>query len=162
MYCILKKILKNLKLLYEKKNKIAKTKIKFKNFNFRIKILNKSEIFEQLVVRFNITIVFLNINSATKIRYLKWIIFAKLQYKITNLIDIKNNYYAFIKSVRNINNWVKNISLDNVNKIKNKFKLKISRDIVEYIFKIYRKKIFLDIITKIASYLITRFLAYIC
>ena len=71
LYCILKKILKNLKLLYEKKNKIAKTKIKFKNFNFRIKILNKSEIFEQLVTRFNIIIVFLNIDDATKIRYLK-------------------------------------------------------------------------------------------
>ena len=65
-YHNLKKIFKNLKLFYEKK--IDQIQIKFKNFDFRINVLNKIEIFEQFVIYYNVVIVSLNFNDDQKIR----------------------------------------------------------------------------------------------
>ena len=67
-YHNLKKILKDLKLLYKEKNKMSKVKIKFKNFDFRMSVLNKIEIFEQFETRYNVVIVSLNFDDDQKIR----------------------------------------------------------------------------------------------
>ena len=89
---------------------------------------------------------------------------SRLQHKIKHLTSIKNNYYVFVKNVRDINNYVNDIFSNNVYKFRetnNKFKSK-TRIIVEYIVKNSRKKLIsFEKTFKIENYSIIRFSTYI-
>ena len=164
-YHNLEKILRDLKLLYKKKNKIARVEIKFKNVIFRMKVFNKIETFEQFVTRYNVAIALLNFNDDQKIRWLKYVMISRLQHKIEHLTNIKNDYYVYVKSVRDINDYVNDILSNNINRsreISNKFKSKISRVIARYVVKNYRKKsMSLERTIKIENHFITRFSTHI-
>ena len=77
----------------------------------------------------------------------------------------KNNYYIFVKNVRDINDYMNDIFSNNINKSRetnNKFKSKNFKIIVEYVAKNYRKElIFLEKTIKIENYSIIRFSIYI-
>ena len=90
---------------------------------------------------------------------------SRLQHKIEHLTSIKNDYYVFVKDVRDINDYVNDIFSNNINRTRetsNKFKSKSFRTIVDYVVKNYRKKsMFFEKIIKIENHLIIRFSIYI-
>lgn len=89
---------------------------------------------------------------------------SRLQHKIEHLASIKNDYYVFVEGVRDINDYVDDISSDNVNRSReaNNGSKSKARTIVGYVVKGYRKEsISLERTTKIEGHSITRFSTYI-
>ena len=90
---------------------------------------------------------------------------SRLQHKIEHLTNIKNNYYVYVKNVRDINDYMNDILSNNINKSRetnNKLKLKISRVIARYVVQNYRKEsISFEKTIKIENHFITRFSTHI-
>ena len=82
LYEFLKKLIENLKQTFDKKNKVFKAINKFFSFVFRI---NKNEIFNQFLIRFN-----------NKTTFVKFVTFVKIKYfrnKLTKKIKFKMFYF---------------------------------------------------------------------
>lgn len=163
-YRTLDEMLRDLELLYGEKNKVAKAEAKLKDPNFRMGVLDRNETFEQLVARFNATIAPLNMDDAAKIRHLKWAMSSKLQHKAAHLSSIKNDYYAFVEGVRDINDWVEDIPADSAHRPRetgNRSRQEAPRDTTGYAPRTYRKEAPPERTTKIGGHSITRFPPYI-
>lgn len=165
-YYSLEDMLRDLELLYGEKNKVAKAEAKLKDNNFRMAVVNRSETFEQFVARFNAAVAPLRLDDEAKIRHLRWGMTKGLQRGTAHLSGIKTDYHAFVEGVRDTNDYVDDMSLDNVHRLRDpqtasRPKPDTARNANGYSTRAYRKDTVPERTTKIGGHSITRFPAYI-
>ena len=84
-YQTLKKLILNLKQVFEKKNKMFKAIDELFNSNFRKSLNKKNETFDEFLIRFNNLTIFVKFQTKIKIKYFRDKLTKKIKFKMLHL-----------------------------------------------------------------------------
>ena len=86
-YITLDELLRNLETIFDEKDRYQNNLITLQNKNFKMKVINKNEIFDQYITRFNFIVSVLNFIEEFKKFFLNEDLITALRFKFANFVD---------------------------------------------------------------------------
>ena len=87
-YITLDELLRDLETIFDEKNRYQNNLITLQNKNFKMRTINKNEIFDQYIIRFNFIVSALNFIEEFKKFFLSENLITALRFKFANFVDI--------------------------------------------------------------------------